>query len=252
MKQKEYDRLRNAKARPAYAALMKYYPLTLDNLDGEQWLSIPDYDKYAVSNFGRIKSLRGRWGESRILKPSLVRGYLHVALCSGGEPKHFNVHRLVAQAFIPNPQNKPQVNHRDGNKLNNHVSNLEWTTSAQNQRHAVDIGLKKSGEGCSWSKLTQEQVLYIRENPEGLTAIALASLLDIDQVTISAIQRGMIWKSAGGVIRQSKIKRISAEVKAQIRAEYQKGVLGYGSTALAKKYGISQTTISRIVKERSY
>lgn len=69
-------------------------------------------------------------------------GYLKVGLSVDGIHKYYLVHRLVAQAFIPNPNNLPQVNHIDGNKLNNHVDNLEWVSSYENQQHAVKNGLR--------------------------------------------------------------------------------------------------------------
>ena len=131
---------RYEKAKPAYDAFMKCYPLTLDDLPGEIW---KDFMGYRVSNFGRVKSFKTK---PRIMKPVLVsKGYLHVMLCKDSKVKWFSIHRLVALTFIPNPEEKPQVNHRDGHKLNNHVSNLEWCTRSENQRHAAKLGLLKSG-----------------------------------------------------------------------------------------------------------
>ena len=105
---------------------------------------------YAVSNYGHIKSLprkifnhKGFWNrEERIIKPEKdSKGYLRVSFCVNGKSHTFKVHRLVAQAFIPNPECKPQVNHIDGNKQNNNVENLEWCTNQENQIHAVKTGL---------------------------------------------------------------------------------------------------------------
>lgn len=92
------------------------------------------------------------------------RNYLSIRICNK-EGKYFRtgIHRLVAQAFIPNPENKPEVNHIDGNKQNNHVSNLEWTTRSENEKHAYDSGLHcKKGEKNSMAKLTEREVLEIR------------------------------------------------------------------------------------------
>ena len=96
----------------------------------EEWRDIKGYEeKYQVSNLGRVKSLKDRYGNYRekILKYSKNnRGYLTVSLCKNSKVKLFTVHRLVAQAFIENSNNYPEVNHKDENKENNRVDNLEW------------------------------------------------------------------------------------------------------------------------------
>lgn len=95
---------------------------------------------YEVSEFGDIKRIE----KNKILKPQIVKGYYRLELCKNAQRKQYTIHRLVALAFIPNPLNKEQVNHIDGNKLNNHVSNLEWVTAKENMNHAWNNGLKKS------------------------------------------------------------------------------------------------------------
>ena len=101
----------------------------------EQWKFIVDYPDYEVSNLGRIKSLKG--GKEKLLNPKInTCGYLQVSLFKNGEEKYYLVHRLVASAFIPNPNNYPQVNHKDENKLNNCVDNLEWCTNQYNQDYS--------------------------------------------------------------------------------------------------------------------
>lgn len=97
--------------------------------------------KYVVSNFGRVKNVL----TNRILNQRIVRGYFTVSFRFGSDRKNnffsFKVHRLVAFAFLPNYGNYPQVNHLDGNKLNNNVTNLEWCTAKHNVNHAFKIGL---------------------------------------------------------------------------------------------------------------
>lgn len=109
------------------------------------WLDIAEYEGlYQVSNCGRVKSLprNGTIKEERMLKPRVSKnGYLYVHLRNGNISKYVKIHRLVAEAFIPNPDNKPQVNHINGNKLDNTVDNLEWVTASENTMHAFKLGL---------------------------------------------------------------------------------------------------------------
>jgi len=107
----------------------------------EVWKDVKGYELlYQVSNYGRVMRLSGspRCLRNRILKnKKKPNGYLFVCLCNGMDNgKYYHVHRLVAAAFIPNPENKPQVNHIDCEKTNNHASNLEWVTQSENQKHA--------------------------------------------------------------------------------------------------------------------
>jgi hypothetical protein len=108
----------------------------------EQWKAIAECNgEYYISDHGRVKSMK--FGKERILKPfPNTRGYLIVFVAGKWEKQRCNlIHQLVAKTFLPNPESKPQVNHKDGNKLNNSVTNLEWMTHQENIQHAWDTGL---------------------------------------------------------------------------------------------------------------
>lgn len=112
----------------------------------EVWKPVPNYeDLYEVSNTGKIRSLCGRYGHLNELKQCIgSKGYLLVTLCRKGKQKTTNVHRIVATVFIPNPNGYPCINHKDLNKQNNMVNNLEWCSYTHNNTFAERA--KRSGE----------------------------------------------------------------------------------------------------------
>lgn len=124
----------------------------------EKWAAIDGFPNYEVSTFGRVRSIdrtaRIRSGSERPIAGQIMRlninkkrgGYAYIALCKDGRHASFKVHRLVAQAFIPNPQNKPEVNHIDNNPANNRVENLEWVTAKENNLWKAACG--RSENGC--------------------------------------------------------------------------------------------------------
>lgn len=146
---------------------------------------------YQVSNLGNVKSLPRTkkakknsvsFLKERILKFHIsIKGYYSVPLCKDSKELRYMVHRLVALAFIPNTNNKQQVNHINGIKTDNRVENLEWCTQAENQIHACKLDLKAK-------KITNEQVLAIR-NDTRLQSI-IAKEYNVSQPTISAIKNG--------------------------------------------------------------
>ena len=234
--------------RPAYEALMRFYPFTLEDLGGEEWADVPNYEGlYQVSTFGRVKSFQR--GKEMILKPQLDNhGYLYVGLHKKGFAVRFQVSRLVAGCFVPNLDSKSEVNHEDGHPLNNHVSNLVWVTHAENIRHAIFRGLRPSGSADSRAKLSDDDVCYIRDNPEGLTGRQLAKLFNVHVMTISGVQLGKHYKTSGGKIRQA--YGVPQNVREEIKRLYVYGSSEYGSTALGRKFNLSSSAILHIVKEK--
>lgn len=148
--------------------LAPYENMSLKSLPKEIWKEHPLYTSVLISSIGRVKSKdryvnhnhggkalkRGRVLSQRITE----KGYLDCGITHEGKTKTIRAHRLVAEAFIPNPENKPQVNHKDGNKLNNCVDNLEWNTSTENVRHAWKTGLNKE----KTDQLVKEIVGFIK------------------------------------------------------------------------------------------
>ena len=122
---------------------------------------------YMVNRKGEIFSLPKKTRKGiRKLKP-LKQVYEMVDLCKDGEAKKYTVHRLVAKAFIPNHENKEQVNHINGNKFDNRVENLEWCTRSENQLHSTRIGLRTAkGVKNSQSKLKEHEVIEIYKSKE--------------------------------------------------------------------------------------
>lgn len=143
-------------------------------------------EDYEITKMGEVINLK----TGRILKPQPNnKGYLRVQLCG----KRYFVHRLVAEKYLPNPNNLEQVNHKDGNKTNNNVENLEWVSNETNHIHAVKSGLLLSGEKCSWSKLNWDKVNFIRENPQ-ISAKELAETFGVSVSTIRDVKNYKIWK----------------------------------------------------------
>lgn len=143
-------------------------------------------DDYDIEQDGTIINKKTR----HILKPfNHNKGYLKVMI--GG--KKYYVHRLVAIKYVPNPLNKKQVNHIDGNKKNNHYSNLEWCSNEENHLHAQKNNLLRKGENCSWSKLTEEEVRQIRENKDkNIKDLSLE--FNVHPNTIKDVLNNRSWK----------------------------------------------------------
>lgn len=172
---------------------------------------------YKVSTEGVVKSaarvVEGKDGRlmavtGRILKPgNLVSGsgkrYKVVSLWRGGKGRMFQVHRLVAMAFVPNPDNLPEVNHLDGNPGNNHYTNLEWTTRKGNIQHAIRTGLldhskrrMPKGEAHQNAKLTDNDVRTIRVlgAEPGRDTKAIASRFGVSRTQVNNILSNRVWK----------------------------------------------------------
>lgn len=176
-----------------------------------------EYEGYEVSSDGWIRSkerLVKQGNRFMKVKQKLLMqhrdkcGYLNVRISANDIIKTVLVHRLVLEAFIPNPDSKPQCNHKDGNKTNNHVSNLEWCTNRENHIHAIETGLHKSanGERAAHSKITEHDVEHARElcSIDGVSTSLIAKILGINKASCREMLIGKTWKHVDYLIEECK------------------------------------------------
>lgn len=177
----------------------------------EYWRDVPGFEGLVqASTFGRIKSLTTpgrivRKSKStrrlKILKQklSIRTGYLYISLTDlNGNRKTYLSHRIIAQTFLPNTENKKEVNHKDTVKTNNRVGNLEWVTSAENNKHAINCGLRpnKKGEHSDNTQLRNDQVLEIFNSTQAPSE--LAKIFAVGISVIYQIKNGKNWSSVTG------------------------------------------------------
>jgi hypothetical protein len=175
----------------------------------EVWSTIKDYEGlYEVSNMGRVRSLDREQSRAivgletyikkgQVLSPRLQRqGYQLVALFKNGKREDKLIHRIVAEAFIPNPLKKETVNHKDNVKGNNVVNNLEWATQSENSKHAFDNGFNSNkGEKNPSRKLNNKDVRRIKMALGcGISARELGNIYNVHKSTIKSIRTGRNWK----------------------------------------------------------
>jgi hypothetical protein len=154
----------------------------------EEWCEIKEYPGFKISSEGCVMGIT----RIRKLQPD-TKGYLRVKLKNSETKK---VHRLVAQAFIPNPLNLPQINHKDGNKQNNRVDNLEWCDNSHNQKHAHLIGLKSHvGSRHPNTNLSEAQALEIRKSflTKDFTRKMLALKYGVSEHVVKDIRANKRW-----------------------------------------------------------
>jgi hypothetical protein len=151
--------------------------------------------EYFVTTDGKI--IRN----DRILKPSINNaGYYSLTICHKGSKKMMMIHRIIAETYITNQFNKLEVNHIDGNKLNNHIDNLEWVSSSENKKHAYTHNLMNAlkGEKSKLSKLTEIDIKWIRDNykkgVKGFGYISLSKKFNCHKSTIEDIIKYKTWK----------------------------------------------------------
>lgn len=167
-------------------------PLPNDILSSEEWLPVVGYELlYLISRWGQVFSLIS----NKMLKPVTTGRYLQVLLYKDGVPCRKLVHHIVMEAFVgPCPEGM-EVNHKDGDKTNNCLSNLEYVTCSENHKHAYSIGQKnQKGSLNNTSRANEEKVIDIRKRAEnGETQQSIADDYGMAQATIGAIVRRETW-----------------------------------------------------------
>lgn len=223
----------------------------------EDWLPVKGFeDQMRVSSFGRYETFTRQVGYYKGgKKPMIWKGKVHTPKPTGEEyPQvrlysqsgviYKNIHILVAEHFIPNPENKSTVNHDDGNKRNNNWWNLEWNTYDENNKHAKRTGLNKTiGETHHWATITNVQVLEIMSM--NLPYEEIANMYGITPTAISCIKTGRTWGHITGIEHKNKPKLKPHQV-----VEIYKSSLP--RKELAKIYNVTKEAIGYIKQGNSY
>ncbi|MFA5898029.1 MAG: NUMOD4 domain-containing protein [Hyphomicrobium sp.] len=187
----------------------------------EEWRKVTGYPSYSVSTSGAVRRdiAANGFAAGRPIKPRLnIDGYVTVVLCAKGQkPRGLRVHRLIAIEFIPNPLGLPCINHIDGVKTNNAISNLEWVTPKMNTAHAVRNGLMKPAKGDShWSRRMPEKA---RKNLGALRGKSNAAA-----------------KITEGIVREARL--LAAQ--------------GMRHRDIAARYGVCRSSVSNVVKKATW
>lgn len=217
----------------------------------EKWKRIED-TLYLISSYGRVYSEMS----DIILKPTINNnGYAYVDLFINKKKCRKLVHRLVAIAFLPNAAEKNIVNHLDGNKANNTITNLEWCTLSENMKHAIDIGLVKRGEDKSSSKLTNSDIIAIQKIFEEKTLCDsdIAREFGVTSGVISSIRLGKTWRHVNGktypLNGPNPKKKLKGEDIKDIRALFLKGK---NDAEIGRIYNVARGTINQIRQGKTW
>lgn len=155
----------------------------------QDWKPVIGFTDYEISSIGQVRS--HKYGKTRIMVPRLVaNGYFQVKFSTKSKAISMYIHRLVGYAFVPNPKGNPDINHKDGNKLNNIASNLEWVTKNENIQHAIAMGLYAKPVLC-----VELGMIFASQSEAG-------HVLGVKQSSISKVINGMRTKTGGLTFRR--------------------------------------------------
>lgn len=235
----------------------------------EEWRPVVGWEEfYEVSQLGRLRIKEGYAGERRkpgkILSPKVDGGYFRLDFRHNNKRFCVRVHRIVMEAFAgPCPEGF-NVNHIDGNKLNNHLSNLEYVTPRENVLHAERLGLVKHCVGVAHGKttLSEQDVITIRGLARHTSTVELAHRYGVTDATIRNIIYGATWSHVPGAIQRGTRKRISAargsgHFKARIteddvRLIRQLHSQGESHAALSRRFGLTKSGIKQVIYRVSW
>jgi DNA-binding CsgD family transcriptional regulator len=243
---------------PGQSGEIVYWSEAREYLNGDGFENLPrylfverkeiaDYPRYWIYEDGRVwaETVKGK----RFLKLKTNRyGYKSTDIQRNDRGHTKSVHRLVAEAFIPNPGNKPMVNHKRGIKTDNRVCEIEWATAKENIRHAVDTGLMPVGEACHNAKLSKEKAIEIyRLLGGGVPQKEIAKLFNVTRQTISRVKQGACSWGAnipGFVPTPPKSKKLNNESVLKIKKMLADG--NKTQDEIARIFNVCQMTISFI------
>lgn len=232
----------------------------------EVWKDIVGFEGlYKISSKGQVKSCeRKTFFENRsgfriepekILKFGINKGYKFVSLSKGDKQKSYRIHRLVGEHFIDNPNNLPQINHKDCNKENNNFENLEWVTNKENFIHAIENNLVCRGEKSGKSKLTEKQVLEIIK--DGRSNRVLGKIYGVNSSVINSIKNRKYWThitNGKEIVKNNNHNRGTKCWKSKLNEEQVLDILSdeRGVMDIAKDYNVSHSIISNIKSGKSW
>lgn len=234
-----------------YEQNLKRFP----DLQGEVWKDVVGFEGlYKVSNFGRVRAIGHGLRRGCIMadKFNKLDGYMHLSLTKYGVPHHFVTHRLVAIAFIPNPDNKPTVNHKDFNRCNNRVENLEWMTQKENNRYSSEAGHRNYTEKMrhiAYSRRTvKDEVvkMIMSDYNRGLKQSEIADKYNVTRPFVSRVVHGRLRGDVTNLANESQDLR-SKLSDADIIDIYKSSQQGESIASLAKRFDVATGYIRQLL-----
>ena len=209
--------------------------------------------EYFVTYEGDVYSYKHS-GCHKMIPTKSANGYIKIKICVGGRIYNRNIHRIVAETFIPNPENKPEVNHIDGNKHNNAVSNLEWTTRKENADHAYTHGLFGKGEELARSSISDAKCREICGllQDTSLSYNEISQAVHVSKRIVSSIAKRQSWKHISDEYDFSKRKFISFIDEDTVHRICKLLEKKYDVDAISALIGCKQHIVKDIKRGRSW